>query len=400
FGSSTSLRVDGSPALTSYLTFDVEGVGTPTRAILRIFPNASAGTGFDVHRVQDTTWGESTITFDTAPAVDQAIIGSSGALTLGVPVDVDVTSLVAGNGVVSLALTSAGSTQLNLASRESGANAPQLIVSASIVPPTATATATDTATATETATASATPTETATLTETPAPTVTPTPTATLPPQTDTTFVPAADAYVSAGSPAVNFGSSTSLRVQASPALNSYLTFDIEGVGTPSHVILRIYPNSSAGTGFDVHRVQDARWGESTVTFSNAPAIDAAIIGSAGALTAGVPVDIDVTSAVTGNGLVSFALTKTTATQLNLASRESGANAPQLIVSASIVPPTATATATDTATPTLTATDTATPVATATATSIDTATASDTPTATEIATDTDTPTPTDTPVPAP
>ena len=55
------------------------------------------------------------------------IAGSSGAFATGVWTMVNVTALVKGNGTYSFALTTAGA-EIDLASRESGANAPQLVI--------------------------------------------------------------------------------------------------------------------------------------------------------------------------------------------------------------------------------------------------------------------------------
>jgi hypothetical protein len=43
-------------------------------------------------------------------------------------ISLDVTGYITGNGTYNLALTTPGSTAVSLASRESGANAPQLII--------------------------------------------------------------------------------------------------------------------------------------------------------------------------------------------------------------------------------------------------------------------------------
>jgi parallel beta-helix repeat protein len=64
-------------------------------------------------------------------------VDSSGPLQAGSWYELDVTSLVAGNGLVSLALTTSHTTALSLGSRES-ANAPQLIVDTSVPTPTPT----------------------------------------------------------------------------------------------------------------------------------------------------------------------------------------------------------------------------------------------------------------------
>ena len=51
-----------------------------------------------------------------------------GSFTGGTWITVDITSLITGNGTFSVAIKGVDSTAVSLASRESGANAPQLIV--------------------------------------------------------------------------------------------------------------------------------------------------------------------------------------------------------------------------------------------------------------------------------
>ena len=97
------------------------------QARLRLFANSSHSQGYDVREVADNSWGEDTITYDNAPAVG-SVVASSGSFSAGTWTEVDVTALVSGNGTVSLAFTSGSSTGMNLASRETGATAPQLIL--------------------------------------------------------------------------------------------------------------------------------------------------------------------------------------------------------------------------------------------------------------------------------
>ena len=143
----------------------------------------------------------------------------------------------------------------------------------------------------------------------------------------------ADGWVDASQPAANFGTSTQLRVDGTPVLVSYLKFDVQASGTISRATLRIFANSNHSLGFSVRPVADTSWGETTITYGNAPAYGA-IAGSSGPLTAGTWVEVDVTSLVTANGQLSFALTTSSSTAMSLASRESGGNAPQLIIEAS------------------------------------------------------------------
>ncbi len=175
----------------------------------------------------------------------------------------------------------------------------------------------------------------------------------------TTINPVADAYVDSSAPSTNYGTSTQLRVDGSPILRSYLRFNVSGVsGTVSQAILRLYANGALNSGISVHRVADNTWSETTVNYNNAPAVGSLIATSAG-MKARTWVAVDVTSYVNGNGTFSFALTATSDKLLSLASREA-ANKPQLVVTSSGAPPTATATQSPTAPPSSTKTPTATP----------------------------------------
>jgi len=197
--------------------------------------------------------------------------------------------------------------------------------------PTDTATSTPTATPTPTNTPpvpSATPTPTATATFTPDPT--PTATQTLAPATFT-FTPGADSYVDASNPTANFGTSTQFRVDGSPIVRTYIRFNVQGLsGTITRVRLRVFANSSSTSGYTVSSVSDNTWTETTINYNNAPPVGSSA-GSSGGFGTGVWTTVDITSLVTGNGTINLALATSSSTAVSLASREAGANAPQLIV---------------------------------------------------------------------
>lgn len=114
-------------------------------------------------------------------------------------------------------------------------------------------------------------------------------------------------------------------------MNSYVKFNVQSLsGTIKSVTLRIYANSSSSAGYAARGVADSTWGETTITYSNAPAMSSTITGSSGSFATGAWTAVNVAALVTGNGTYSFGLT-TTGAQINLASRESGANAPQLVI---------------------------------------------------------------------
>jgi hypothetical protein len=287
-----------------------------------------------VNRFKENNWGELTINYNNAISVGTQV-GSSGPITAGTWTTVDVTPYILGNGTLNLMLTGASSAEISLASRESGANAPQLIIEPGWQsPPTATfastATSAPTATSDLSSTPSATPTHTRTATSTPGQTSTPTATT-----TETghlfTFVPVADSYVNESSPTTNYGTVTTLRADASPTVRSYLRFDVQGLsGTVTRVTLRIFTNSSSSTGYEVRNVADNTWNEGTLNHTNAPAMDA-VTATSGAFGASAWTSVDITPLITGNGSFNIALTTTSSTAFSLASRESGANAPQLVI---------------------------------------------------------------------
>lgn len=181
---------------------------------------------------------------------------------------------------------------------------------------------------TPTALPGATSTPTATSLPTFTPTATPTATST---GNLFTFLPLADAYVNSGSPASNYGSSTTLRADASPDIHSYLRFSVQGLsGAVTRATLRVYANSASSLGCTVHSVSDNTWSESTINYNNAPTAGGPL-RSSGAFGAAVWIEIDLTPYITGNGMYNLALLTSSSTAVSFASRETGANAPQLII---------------------------------------------------------------------
>ncbi len=183
-----------------------------------------------------------------------------------------------------------------------------------------------------------------------------------------TFKPVADSYISVDAPETNFGTNRSIRVDASPALRSYLRFDVSGLdGAVSSAKLRILANSASDAGYSVKTVSDTSWDENAIKWSNAPQIGG-LVNDSGSVKAGDWISVDVTSVVRGNGAVSLALTTPGDTNLNMAAREEGSgSAPQLVIitGSGIAPARPPATATPTQPPAATATPTQPPAGTAT-----------------------------------
>ncbi|MBM7857214.1 CBM96 family carbohydrate-binding protein [Lentzea nigeriaca] len=134
FGTSTTLRVDGSPVTNAYLRFNVTGLtAPPAKATLRVFSQTSGSTPVLLSAVADTTWSETGVTYNNAPPIG-AQLGSSGALTAGTWVSYDVTSKVTANGLYSFALTTASTSSRTFDSRE-GTNKPEIVFEAAPPPP-------------------------------------------------------------------------------------------------------------------------------------------------------------------------------------------------------------------------------------------------------------------------
>ena len=147
-----------------------------------------------------------------------------------------------------------------------------------------------------------------------------------------TFTPVADSYVNQSSPTNNWGTSNTLYVDGSPLVRSYLRFNVTGVttGTVTKVTLRIYANSKSSAGLSVNKVTDTAWQETAINYNNAPAMGS-MVGTSPAVSAVGWVAVDVTSSVQANGLLSLAVLTSGSTAINMSARESGANAPQLVV---------------------------------------------------------------------
>jgi hypothetical protein len=203
--------------------------------------------------------------------------------------------------------------------------------------------------------------------------------------TSVSLKPVADTWVNPGAPSTNYGTGTSLRVDGSPVWTAYLRFDLSGVsGGVAHADLRLYPTSSSRAGLSVHSVAGTTWGETSTTAANAPALGSGAVSS-GRLTTGQTSVVNVTSLVSGHGLVSLALSDNDATAISLASRES-THPPVLVVTTGSAatptpssPPTVTRpAATPTQAPTLAPTPTPTMAPTPTPTRAPTPTAPPTP----------------------
>jgi hypothetical protein len=134
-GSEASAYVDGSPAKTTYLKYDLSGVsGTVTSAVLRVTTVASSASGSpdhqSVHRVADSSWTEQGLTWNNQPAIDPVALGSVAGTTGSTSYDIALTpSGIASaiGGRLSLAIDSTGGDAFYITTRETS-TPPRLVV--------------------------------------------------------------------------------------------------------------------------------------------------------------------------------------------------------------------------------------------------------------------------------
>ena len=353
-----------------YLKFDVAPLGGPvTSAKLRLFvtdATDNVGSWYSVN----PAWGETTLTAANAPAIGGAPVATTGAAALNQWIEINVTSAVTGAGSFSFASLPASTNSMRWSSKE-GANPPQLVVStASNGTPAPTAAFTFTPNGavapvavqfTDTSTGAPTswawnfgdgatdtaqhPAHTYTTPGTFTITLTATNTngSTTATQTITTtggggggggtFAPTDDSYVSTASPTKNFGTALFLRGLAAYEYRPYVKFNVTGLtGTVTSAKVRLFVTDATDNVGNWYSVATS-WTETTLTAANAPVIGGSPVATVGPAALNQWVEFDVTAAVQGNGLVSFANLAASTNGVYWSSKE-GANPPQLVITTS------------------------------------------------------------------
>ncbi|MEU2610218.1 DNRLRE domain-containing protein [Micromonospora sp. NPDC007271] len=151
-----------------------------------------------------------------------------------------------------------------------------------------------------------------------------------------TFAPVADAYVDSSAASTNYGTSSQLGVDNSPVKRMFLRFSVSGLTEPvTSARLRIHTDDVVGaespSGGTFRAMTSTTWSETGVTWNNQPAIDGVTLGSLGGVARNAWYEVDVTRLVAGNGTFSIGVTSSSSDGADYDSRESGATAPQLVV---------------------------------------------------------------------
>ena len=129
YGTQNTFRVDSSPVLEGLVKFTVSGVqGGITSAILRLNVKQGTSLGPNIYAA-DSNWSESTVTWNTRPARLGGVRATVGAVSSGTTVDINVTSIVGGNGTFTFDLEGRTADAAHFTSREGSASLrPRLII--------------------------------------------------------------------------------------------------------------------------------------------------------------------------------------------------------------------------------------------------------------------------------
>lgn len=131
FGADTQIVADNSPVRNMLLKFEISGIGAQTiiSAKLRLYCVNGSAFGGEFHSVPDTTWSEGTVNWNNSPTADAGSFATLGSVAAGRWYEVDVTSLVTGDGIFSFSVNSTSTNGAYYSSREGASGlAPQLII--------------------------------------------------------------------------------------------------------------------------------------------------------------------------------------------------------------------------------------------------------------------------------
>src|SRR5262245_32031055 len=157
-----------------------------------------------------------------------------------------------------------------------------------------------------------------------------------------TFGAIADSYVDANVASTNFNSAPELKTDASPVRYIYLRFAVTGVNSRSvqHARVRMQVTGQSDIGGTIHKISNNTWNETTLNFNNKPAIDGPGLHTLGAVTVGAIVEFNVDTAITGDGVYSFAIDNTSPSAAAYTSNAAtSGQKPQLVVTVAAAPPT-------------------------------------------------------------
>ncbi len=131
YGTSSSLSIDSSPSEDGLMKFSVTGIGSRTVATakLRLFNVGASNAGGVFSATSDTGWTETGVTWNSAPPAVGPPVASLGPVATNTWYEVDLSSLVRGDGVYSLRVSTPSTDGVKYTSRTGSTGfTPQLVV--------------------------------------------------------------------------------------------------------------------------------------------------------------------------------------------------------------------------------------------------------------------------------
>ncbi len=106
FGSDAELRTDTVPLRVIYLRYIVSGLASRavSHARLRLTVSNMSDSGGTVHRISDTGWAESAITFTNRPSVDGPGLATLGPVATGAVVEFNLDGVIVADGTYAFAI--------------------------------------------------------------------------------------------------------------------------------------------------------------------------------------------------------------------------------------------------------------------------------------------------------
>lgn len=280
FGTGLEFGADQSPVRQGFVRFNVSNVpGAITRATLRCYVVNGSPDGPQIFSTS-SAWSESALTWNNRPATVGAALMDLGAVAVNAWLDVDVSSAVKTNGAFAFTFVATSADAVACASRESGAQAPQLVVTY---------------------------------------------------ETTLHLAATADSEVRSATPTTNYGTSAEFGADGDPVRHAYVRFDVANVVAPiKKATFRCFVVNGTTDGPRMFLVPST-WSEKTLTYNNRPLASGAALVDLGSVSLGSWLAIDVTAAVKGNGAYSFLLEPTSLDALGCSSREAASNRPELLI---------------------------------------------------------------------
>mmetsp|Transcript_14493 Transcript_14493/g.29061 ORF Transcript_14493/g.29061 Transcript_14493/m.29061 type:complete len:1465 (-) Transcript_14493:99-4493(-) len=267
YGKHPYLKVDLDNGFKkSFLRFDFSRVNIASidKAMLRLYATDSSPSGGAFIKTSDTNWNEGTITWNDAPIADGLMLGTFENVEEGNWYELDITEAITESGPLSIAIMGSHEDRVTYSSKD-GPHSPEIALSIKEA---------------------------------------------IPAEGEVKeLFPTDDATISLLRENTNFGSESTLEIDAKDGLRNFLLrFDASDIpqGEVTQATLRIYAkNKEPAFGGTFVEVLNNNWKETTVTWDNAPSADGQILGSLMEIEGGSWYDVDVTTAIIGGRPVSF-----------------------------------------------------------------------------------------------